>query len=53
MRVLGITFTKSILFDKHIQNTINKLKKINNIIKTIRTKQKGSAIKTSFQYVVH
>ena len=49
MRVLGITFSKNTLWDEHIKKIIDKLKKINNLLKVICSRKKGPHFETAIQ----
>lgn len=46
IKILGITFTKNLLWNKHIQNRIDKLKRTNHLLKIICTKRKSPHIDT-------
>lgn len=46
MRILGVTFTKNLLWNAHADNITAKLRKTNNLLKIICTKRKGPHMET-------
>lgn len=47
MRILGIIFTRNLLWNEHIKFIISKLDKINNLLRLICSKKKGPHIDTA------
>ena len=49
MKILGIIFTKNLLWNNHTNLLINKLSKINNLLKLICSRNKGPHIETALK----